>query len=439
MFQLERQIEELKNEDTKVRAKLHLETFCEEIKRSCCEAIDAYKTQAENQIDSIVTSASSLSPELENIQNEFAELKEDPEAFIPMDKFSKVHGQVASMDIKLSSLRKAFDGFVNGDSEKEIDEIHLLLEELLKRRENACSKYCSLQSAEIEAIKENFIFTALESMGEAVVSDDLESIKEIIENPKMPRKAIKYFLNSNLLFRLKDRPVSMLTKACRDGQVGIAHYFVNLDGVNLMERYGGKTVVQHMLSVGKVSPQLEKLIEELLEREPNLICVKDSQSRTVFQMSIMAGSVILCRSLIEDYGVELDDPFDNGTTPLILAIRLKQAGMLQELLFQGASLLVRDLDGNCCLHEACKGNWVEAIRTLLCNNFDLVYLKNDKGETPVSIIIEKDLLDTLLVMEECIRNSHLRKSLDKHYIREIANQMKAQKIFAWSKTYKFKK
>ena len=421
-----------------------METFCEDLKLTCCEAVYVFKAKADSQIDSITKDATDLSSILNKINEDLLEFKEYPEAFISITKLANCHKEIVAMDKKLTSLKNSLKLLTTEHSRNDAVQIRSHMEKMLQYHEQVTSQNTT------EIIVENGNYTPgfLKAVLTAVVQNDIGAIKRILENPNMPRKAMKYILNYQFHSAI-DKPgsercqknsseMSMLTLASIYNRVEIIRYLFGLDGFDALDRYSGKTVVHHLLNAKNVSSDIEVVVEELLEKEPNLVSLEDSDGQTIFQSAIIAGSAKICRFLVLKFGEALDDQFEDGTTPLILAIRIKCKMVFDELLSLGASLEVKTGNGYSCLHEACEVEWLEAICAIIKYDVLMVNMEDGYGISPLDIIIENDSLDTLLVVEECMRKAPDPLYLTKDFVHSRATEMSAHKILAWSSTFQFK-
>ena len=84
---------------------------------------------------------------------------------------------------------------------------------------------------------------------------------------------------------------------------------------------------------------------------------------------------------------------------------------------------------------ACQKAWPEGICELVSKFPEMLNWKNNKGVTPLSMVITLDDVEAMKTIYGCLKqNSIEMEILDKNYLVELANSNKASKILEWAKT-----
>ncbi|KJH44356.1 ankyrin repeat protein [Dictyocaulus viviparus] len=140
----------------------------------------------------------------------------------------------------------------------------------------------------------------------------------------------------------------------------------------------------------------------LLEKNPQLVLVRDPRGRTALHLSAWNGHHECVKYLV-DKGVEIEALDDTGATALMYAV--KDSGsvrVLEYLLSYGADVSKRDKKGNTVLHHSCISRNENAgkVLTNYLSQFDperhLCNAVNEVGETALHIALKNGLIEFLL-------------------------------------------
>jgi hypothetical protein len=88
---------------------------------------------------------------------------------------------------------------------------------------------------------------------------------------------------------------------------------------------------------------------------------------------------------LQTFPLDIDDPTDHGTTPLMCACYGRQEVMVRWLLAQGAALRATDSKGWTALHYACAHEWVAGVTWLLDQGAD-PDAQTDQGHRPQEVV-----------------------------------------------------
>ena len=438
----------------KDKAKQLLDNLCEEMTRIFCEVLIDVKEKAWSQIQKVCSEIPQLETNLEQIQNKLGDYQQVSEYFVPISQLAKVHNDVVDFDKKLGKLKDSLSVPLIDDSSKK----GIRSGEISDRFRLQLLNLCNWKLPEINPIaqpktddgghveeEEEYIPNYLQSLRKAVIENDIETFKVIVENPEMPPKSIEYLLKHqfpippNADFRNEKTKAASGTEKCSlllfaifNCSFDIVRYLIHLDGINLLEEFQGKNAASHLLMNRNESR--EKLVEEMLEIEPELINSEDKEGLSFFEQVISSKSPFLCRVLVEKHQVDINKQFQTGWTPLTMAVHLKQKEVFEQLLSLGASPTVTAFDNWSCIHEACKLDWPLVIKEILPKYPQMLKKCDNKGFNPLTVIMAKDSLNALKAVYDCYEPSSLPTDLrDKNKLAPLAIRWKAGKILSWLK------
>ena len=421
--------------ETSTKAKQKLQDFCAEIKSTFNGIIDKFQQNVEKHFENICVDVTLLSPILQQFEEKLADCQNDSEMFIPMDKLANFHNDVVSLDKKMVKLKNEFQIPKNIDVELIETTVQKLLKNLggpslSKNVFGNVTEDCQL------AKPEKYIPTLFQQLRLAIIKNDIEMFKSIVENPEMPPRSINYILQYGFEINASFDPPkhSALIFAGINNSFDIIRYLIHLDGIDLLQRSGRYNIVQYLLSNKRACSVVDKLVEEILAIQPKLVNEIDSEDLNLLQFVIFHGSTYLCRLLVEKYNFNVNAHFRDGSTPLTHAIFCKNMKSYKQLLSLGASPAVTEKDKNSTLHIACQEEWPEGICELVSKFPDMLNWNNDDGDTPLSLVITEDDLGTMKTIYDCLKQHSIEMEfLNKNYLVKLANCNKASKILEWAK------
>jgi ankyrin repeat protein len=114
---------------------------------------------------------------------------------------------------------------------------------------------------------------------------------------------------------------------------------------------------------------------------------ESSYKQALFLRAVNNEDIEAVRQFLAD-GVDVNDPMEDGSTAIRMAIWQNNPELVELLIAGGANLETRDSWGNTPLHEACTG-CLEIVRLLVAERVDL-NAKNEEGETPLHIAAQAE-------------------------------------------------
>lgn len=140
-----------------------------------------------------------------------------------------------------------------------------------------------------------------------------------------------------------------------------------------------KFLVKALLSI--LNPRRD-ILDHMLDKD--LISnFRNEQGESILHLAIREGDEFLVQLLINN-GANINNPDNNGTTPLMYAIYLNYTNMVIALLDHGAKIELKDKDGSTALHYASDRNRKDLVELLLDRGADINAVRED-GLTPLSI------------------------------------------------------
>ena len=453
LFQLPLQLKELKSEEIKRRAKDNLNGFCEKLKETYIEMIEEFKEKVEDHIENVCDEISSFEPNLSKIEADIQACRNEKNP-----KALKVYKKVEKLDRKMTRLRE--DLQIPPFQPHHLRKVRKLLKSTWNKiyGDNLWNK---IFQSEDEAVVEKSEYSPgfLEILRQAVIYDDLPTVKAIFENPKMPPKSNLYLFQYQFehgfnLDEYKDDffPIDMdnsdpktksfshlFNLAADSNYYNVVRYLMHFDCVDLLQNDSDDIPLHQLLTVEKIPEQLEKVIEEMIQLRPSLAKTCCSDEFNVLEQVIHGGSKYLCRLLIEKYGIGINELCESGLTPLISSIRFGQEEMFDFLLSMGASLTTtanhfsvvdyRETNTWSALHEACSSKWTYPIETILTKAPEMLKWKDADGLTAIDVAIKKDFVEGLELIYKHAEEEWLPEGLENSdRLVEVARKYGANKI-----------
>ena len=250
-----------------------------------------------------------------------AECQKDSEIFMPMEKLANVHNEIVNLDKTMIKLK---EGFKIPKVDRTAKDLELIEKTVLKLLEKLCGPSLSkniFENFTEENQKsttdedERYVPTFLKELRLAIIKNDIDKFKLIVENPKMPPRSIQYILQYDFEVNIRlyndQSKHSALILAGFNKSFDIIRYLIHLDGIDLLQRSGRFNIVDRLLRV-KASSEVDKLVEEILTIEPKLVREIDSRKMNLLQQVIYNGSIHLFRLLVEKYKFDVNEHFQNG-------------------------------------------------------------------------------------------------------------------------------
>ena len=428
--------------ESSAKAIKQLKDFCDELKNTLNNVIDRFQQNVEKHIDNICAETAQLSSVLQNVEEELAECQKGSEMFIPMNKLANVHNDVVCLDKKMTKLKEAFEIPKIDRTAKDVEVIETTVQKLLETfcrpslSKNVFENVTEENQKSTTDEGEKYVPTIFKELRLAIIDNDIDQFKSIVENPKLPPRSINYILQCQFDGYFIESPTSIpLLLAAFNKSFDIVRYIIHLEEVDLLERFEEYNIIEHLLEIEVPNSEIDKLAEEILTIQPKLAEEIHLRDMNLLQQVINQESPYLCRLLVEKYNFDVNAQCPDGSTPLIDAIYCKNMDILKELLSLGASPAVTDRDKNSTLHMACQEEWPEGICELVSKFPEMLNWKNNKGVTPLSMVITLDDVEAMKTIYDCLKQNSIEMNiLDKNYLIELATSKQASKILEWAKT-----
>lgn len=149
-----------------------------------------------------------------------------------------------------------------------------------------------------------------------------------------------------------------------------------------------REVIRCSIFSSKITKKGLEILKIILDQNIDLNS-EDYSGSTIFTISIEENVDIDVIKLLLEYGANLNYKFDDGDTPLSLAIIYERQEVAELLIEKGADINSRDISGDTIFIKAC-----------LCKNFKLAKLllekgvnineANNKGETALTVAIKNN-------------------------------------------------
>jgi ankyrin repeat protein len=159
----------------------------------------------------------------------------------------------------------------------------------------------------------------------------------------------------------------------------------------------------------------DDLISQLLcvKADPNL---PDKWGQTPLHVSIGAATDRAFKALLDYHPkTSIDMRSQGGITPLMMAVKMANQSILQQLLTKGAEIAATDNEGRTVIHWAAMVNNVDALSVLTKHGPDNIKdAPNGRGETALFLACREGNYDAVkYLLFECYANSTLLDSLDR--------------------------
>ncbi|XP_067668066.1 serine/threonine-protein phosphatase 6 regulatory ankyrin repeat subunit A-like [Haliotis asinina] len=187
---------------------------------------------------------------------------------------------------------------------------------------------------------------------------------------------------------------NILHVACIGGDVTIVKFLLSRDMDINIRGNRNRTPLMFAAEHG------HKDIFELLVVEGADVSLEDDAGNTILHVACLGGHLemvkyIFSRDYIRNY---VETKGERGQTPVMLAAKSGHKSVFYLLVCKGASLSVKDYDGNNIFQVACIGGHVKMVECLLSNDIvDINELRQD-GKSALMLAVEcghKDVIDLL--------------------------------------------
>ena len=276
-----------------------------------------FKWKAQKHFEDAYGAAVKLRPTIEKLELRVDDCQQGPEIYVPILNLANLHNEIVEVDQKMVSLEEDLKPPVlDKNNTSDIEFIKTAFQSIL-------TKYCGsslianvlnkpveeLETASNESDTKARVPSILRSLQNAAVENDVEKLKGIIENPKIPQNSLKYIINYRFqddVSDAKSTDCSLLMLACKNKSTDVMKYLIGLGGADLMETFNGETIVHQLLlhcqmEDNAISVDVEQCIEELFKMEPKLVHAKNANGCSMMEVVKKAKSEYLCRLLVEKY------------------------------------------------------------------------------------------------------------------------------------------
>ncbi|XP_055816965.1 uncharacterized protein LOC129886341 [Solanum dulcamara] len=138
--------------------------------------------------------------------------------------------------------------------------------------------------------------------------------------------------------------------------------------------------------------------------------VKDANKRGALIFAAREGKTELCKYLVEDLKIDVNEKDDEGETPVLHAARQGHTATVQYLIEHGADPAIPSASGATALHHAAGNGHIELVKLLLSKGVD-VDLQSDAG-TPLIWAAGLGQDDVVKVLLEHHANIHAQSEDD---------------------------
>ena len=481
LFQLKIQLNEIKA--NKHDASRRVDKFCSDIQDVFNSVMAEFKTELKKSLTSSADSLPGLEKVVSEAQNELENCHRGSELTTPITKLSGLYNEIAKVNANISEINKVILMPLPVLSDPvEITKVRKHLRVGLQSYYNESPPFTTSNTNETSQT----VFAPLTSEANGVDGTNKKRRKRGLDtltnyNPADPSQvtlpllvetiqkndvtALKQLVGEHLLRRdttFKDRVDHKVARKYVDSDcesddenmdvgncslfylsslydsMSIMNHIFYHSYPDLMEECFGNNVLHNLFRVEKFARHREKLAEAMLKRKPELARTKNRRNRTVLELAITAKSPRLCRLLVETYGVDVNSKFDNGYTPLLVAIDTKCEEVFQVLLDVGACLTDTGKYGMTTLHLACEVDWPFAINAILPKFEFMLKSEDGRKETPLSVALASDSVHAIETIHKCssLRTAPVEFSSKKKFF-YLATEAKAVKTLKWLETTNF--
>ena len=426
-----------------------LDTFCDDLKQLYNGMIDNFKEKIASNIDENCKKIPNVRSSLKRIHPDIRSFEEDGSK-MSMSELVKVYEEVANVDDDIGSINCHLKiPRIDKSTEHDTEVVKKSFEMATKFFWDSPLASNIFRRGFLHSVYNSEIPSFLQTLRQAVLENDLNTVKRIMENPKLPPNSIPYILNYRYEAKEpKPKDVryfepfpkrkkseeekltcSLLLLAALNEREDIVRYLLSFKGYDFFETYKGDNVVHLLLhTLHQKTENTEKIIEQVLELEPKLVGTIGStewSSMSFFDSVIWGDSTYLCRLLVEKYGIDVNALIDEGLTPLIAAFRYTSWEVYEELVELGASPLVKASNGWSLLHEACEADCAVTVEELVTKYPEMLKFKNSQRECPLTIAFREEALEVVKTIYGVCRRLRFKKHIPKGF------KTKKQ-IFGWN-------
>ena len=203
-------------------------------------------------------------------------------------------------------------------------------------------------------------FLAFERLHLAAVRDDLDDVREILQNRKWSEFEKMQLVESRDVNKYDRTP---LMKACRHGNLRVVEFLVEQCGADLFARDS------HQLGFMSIHLAAEfgqlDVVRYLCECSFEILEVPDNFKRSPLNVAAFYGKLNIVQYLIDVKGVKIDNKGEMGRTPFISACEQGHTRVVEYLFRRGANFRAKTLNDDLGIHLAAFFGHVSTVAKLL--------------------------------------------------------------------------
>ena len=217
--------------------------------------------------------------------------------------------------------------------------------------------------------------------------DNIDVLKEYFRAKEQSNNDVPSQEARNVIKHLLNNGAYPNNRAISNDNLTFMKLFISLDNTTLKKPDSGE------LLIFAIENKYKKAISFLIRNGIDIF-YKDKKGHNAFMKAVAKGQIDTVKALMS-FDIDINEPIEGKTPPLILAIRNWDDDIAKMLIENGADIHKRDKEGNTALHAACAEGSIELIELLLEKGAS-VAAKNKENQNALNVTYYRDVTRLLL-------------------------------------------
>ncbi|CAL4061279.1 unnamed protein product, partial [Meganyctiphanes norvegica] len=180
---------------------------------------------------------------------------------------------------------------------------------------------------------------------------------------------------------------NILHYAAENKSEACLEYCINIEELRKSENINKKDKFRNTPIMYALQKEAEKCVLMLLDAGASKVMgISAAKGESPLHLAAKQGFFSVCRTLLEDSDLRIDQRNHDGNTALHFAAKFGSAGLCKLLLDKKASYDIRNKNGEIPLHVAAKHNQISSLRCLSAAHRQMLRHRDNNGNTALHIV-----------------------------------------------------